>query len=166
MDPFWIPMWCGWGSEQPQSHLSFVQFGVAYSHNTTNLFAHLQTHHKTQYIALKGTSTATSSKQETLVSTVAWLQPLSPSIYCYIAIKIDQYIDMVKHNIVPALVYILIVTFEVSYHWTFAKGGLTHTLSYMYEYLIHLWIMCVSPTRKFSAWYNVLNVVMKLKCLT
>ena len=26
------------------------------------------------------------------------------SIYRYIAIKIDQYIDMVEHNIVPALV--------------------------------------------------------------
>ena len=34
---------------------------LPYSRNTTNLFAHLQTHHKTQYIALKGTSTATSS---------------------------------------------------------------------------------------------------------
>ena len=32
---------------------------LPYSHNTTNLFAHLQTHHKAQYIALKGTSTAT-----------------------------------------------------------------------------------------------------------
>jgi len=52
---------------------------LPYSRNTTNLFAHLQTHHKAQYIALKRTGTATSSKQETLVSTVARSQPLSPS---------------------------------------------------------------------------------------
>ena len=49
---------------------------LLYSWNTMNTFAHLQTHH---YIMLKGTGTATSSKQETLVSTVAQSQPLSPS---------------------------------------------------------------------------------------